>query len=373
MGHAYTPGLKVTARTTIRKRRRLPIQGEVVVKSGAFVQPDDVVARTELPGDVFPVNIANQLGLEPREIGLAMLKKNGDAVSAGEKIAESKSFFGLFRSEATSPIDGTVENISTVTGQVILRGRPLPVEVNAYIPGQVVEVEEGEGVVIETSVGFIQGIFGVGGETGGELALAVEGPNEVLDKARISENFRKKVIVAGRMTTAGAVRRAVEMGVAGIVTGGLDDRDLRDFLGYDLGVAITGQEKLGVTLLVTEGFGDIAMAEATWNLLKKHEGRPVSINGATQIRAGVIRPEVIIPLDVEKREEHRKDEGAILKAGMPVRCIRTPYFGRIGKVGKLPAELATLESETKVRVLEVVFQEGERAIVPRANVEVIEG
>ncbi len=373
MGHAYTPGLKVTERTTIRKRRRLPIRGEVVVKQGAMVQPGDVVARTELPGDVFPVNVANQLGLEPREIGMAMLKEKGDVIAAGEKIAESKSFFGLFRSEVTAPIEGTVENVSNVTGQVILRGRPLPVEVNAYIPGQIVEVEEGEGVTVEASVGFIQGIFGVGGETDGELALAVKGPNDVLDEAGIVEEFRGKVIVAGRMTTAGAVRRAVELGVAGIVTGGLDDRDLRDFLGYDLGVAITGQENLGITLLVTEGFGDIAMAMATWNLLSKHQGRSVSINGATQIRAGVIRPEVIIPLDVEEREEHRKDEGAILEIGMPVRCIRTPYFGRIGNVRALPADLATLESETKVRVLEVAFDNGENAIVPRANVEVIEG
>ena len=30
-------------------------------------------------------------------------------------------------------------------------------------------------------------------------------------------------------------------------------------LGYDLGVAVTGSEKLGLTLIITEGFGEIAM------------------------------------------------------------------------------------------------------------------
>jgi hypothetical protein len=58
--------------------------------------------------------------------------------------------------------------------------------------------------------------------------------------------------------------------------------------------------------------------------------------------------------------------------GAPVRCIRAPYFGRIGKVSALPVELATMPSETKVRVLDVDLGGGEVIRVPRANVEVIE-
>ena len=45
-------------------------------------------------------------------------------------------------------------------------------------------------------------------------------------------------------------------------------RQLRRLLGYDLGVAITGQEDLGVTIVVTEGFGRIAMAKRTDHPLK---------------------------------------------------------------------------------------------------------
>ena len=81
-----------------------------------------------------------------------------------------------------------------------------------------------------------------------------------------------------------------------IVSGGLDDADLEQFLGYNLGVAITGSEALGLTVIVTEGFGDIAMARRTHTLLTAHEGDDVSVNGTTQIRAGVIRPEIVMPL-----------------------------------------------------------------------------
>ena len=69
----------------------------------------------------------------------------------------------------------------------------------------------------------------------------------------------------------------------------------RNFFGYDLGVAITGSEEIGITLVITEGFGKIPMAQRTFELLKSRTGAKTSINGATQIRAGVVRPEIIIP------------------------------------------------------------------------------
>ena len=99
MGHAYTPGLKVTDRILLTKKRILPLKGEVVVKKGDHVHPDTIVARTDLPGPVEPINVANILGIPPEDIDDAMLKKQGDSVEEGELIAMSKSFFGLFKSK----------------------------------------------------------------------------------------------------------------------------------------------------------------------------------------------------------------------------------------------------------------------------------
>jgi hypothetical protein len=39
------------------------------------------------------------------------------------------------------------------------------------------------------------------------------------------------------------------------------------------------------------------MAQRTFELLKSLTGKKTSINGATQIRAGVMRPELIVPVD----------------------------------------------------------------------------
>ncbi len=62
-----------------------------------------------------------------------------------------------------------------------------------------------------------------------------------------------------------------------------------------------------------------------------------------------------------------------LEIGAPVRVIRDPYFGLHRPVTALPPEPQTLQSGSKARVLEVTFESGEGVIIPRANVELIEG
>jgi hypothetical protein len=374
MGHAYTPGLKVTDKMLITKKRILPLKGDVLVKVGDKVKPDTVVARTLLPGNVEPINVANILGIPPEDIMDCMLKKEGEEVKDGEVIAKSKTFFGLFSSECKTKTEGSVESISSVTGQVLIRGNPIPVEIKAYLEGEVMEVFENEGVAVFTWGSFIQGIFGIGGETHGEIKVVTKDNTEILSDKLIDKNCKDKVVVGGSLVTADAIKKAISLGAKGIVVGGFSDKDLRDFLGYDIGVAITGSEELGITLVITEGFGQINMAEKTFNLLKSKEGQMACINGATQIRAGVIRPEVVIPVkeDVHKKEKKEEFENIGLTVGYPIRVIREPHFGRLGKVSALPPALQKLESESVARVLEVEFEDGTKAIIPRANVEMLE-
>jgi hypothetical protein len=374
MAHAYTPGLRVARNALVRRERTLPMKGTLLVKEGDRVAADQVVAETHLPGDVESVNVVNRLGITPAELPQYMTKREGERVEQGEPIARATSFFGLMKTDVPSPITGTVETISSVTGQVLLRKPPRPVSVKAFIDGAVVETREREGVTVETRASFIQGIFGVGPETGGELVLAVGGKAERLEPERITAAMKGKVVVGGSLVPFDAIEAARKAGVAGIVAGGLHDEDLKRLLGYDLGVAITGEEPIGITVVLTEGFGEIAMAERTFRLLSERAGRRCSLSGATQIRAGVIRPEVIVPWGEGEGGGAAAPEGekAGMKPGDAVRCIRRPWFGRIGKVVALPPELRAVESETHVRVLEVELDDGKRVVLPRANIEVIE-
>ena len=372
MAQAYTPGLKVTKGMIIQKKRRLPLEGEVLVEVGATVKAEDVVAKADLPGNVQLLNVANLLSVQPNEVEEYMLKPIGETVSKDEIIATTKGLFGLFKSQARSPIDGTIETISDVTGQVILREPPIPVELKAYTDGTVTETIPNEGATVETYGTYIQGIFGVGGETLGDLIVVANSPNDILTPEQILPEHKDNIIVGGSLVTTDTIQKAVQLEVNGIIAGGIDDADLRQLLGYELGVAITGSEKLGITLVITEGFGSIAMAERTFALLKAREGMKTSINGATQIRAGVVRPEIVIPFVSEGEDTEADATVGLLGIGTSVRIIREPHFGKLGRVTELPIELQKLETEAEVRVLQVEFEDGEKTTLPRANVEVIE-
>lgn len=373
MAHSYTPGLTVTDHTVVHRRRMLPLPGKLLVDVGDLVRSDQVVARAELPGKVFPFNLANQLGVAPGEIKEYLTKKEGDAVAKDEILAENKPLIKWFKTEIPSPVAGRIESVSTVTGQVLLREPPRVLELLAYVDGAVVDTIPQQGVVVETTCSLVQGIFGIGGETSGEIVMGVKAPDEPLTPSHLTSAMRGKVVVGGSFLSADAMKQAKTVGVAGLVVGGIHDEDLRALLGYDLGVAITGTEQVGFTLILTEGFGTIPMAVNTFKLLSSHAGRQASISGATQIRAGVIRPEIIIPqADAQAKVAVRSQREGI-RIGDPVRIIRDPMFGRIGEVSALPPELTKIPTESEVRVLEVKLSDGKRVVVPRTNIEVIEG
>lgn len=374
MAHSYTPGLTVTERTTVRRRRILPLPGTVLVKVGDTVRADTAVARAELPGKVVPLNLANQLGIAPDEINDYLVKKEKDSVQKDDVLAENKPFIKWFKTEIRSPITGKVESVSTITGQVLLREPPRVLELRGYIDGAVAEVHPDQGVTVESTCSLVQGIFGIGGETSGELIMGVKAPDQPLLPEQLHQSMKGKVVVGGAFLSAATMTRAKELGIVGLVVGGIHDKDLRALLGYDLGVAITGTEQVGFTLILTEGFGTIPMAPKTFALLSAHAGQKASISGATQIRAGVIRPEIIIPHSGPAAvTKAPKAEREGIQLGDPVRIIRDPLFGKIGAVSGLPSELRAIPTESEVRVLEVRFPDGTTTVVPRANIEVIEG
>ena len=375
MAHSYTPGLTVTERTTVRRRRMLSLPGTVLVATGEVVRANQTVARAELPGKVYPLNLANQLGVAPDEIQEYLVKKAGDRVQKDEILAENKPLIKWLKTEVRSPVTGVMESASTITGQVLLREPPRLLEVLGYVDGRIVEVIPLQGVVVETDCSLVQGIFGIGGETRGEIVIAVTSPDEALTPRHLTVDMKGKVVVGGSFISSDALTRAKEVGVAGLVIGGIHDKDLRALLGYDLGVAITGTEQVGFTLILTEGFGAIPMAGKTFALLSAHAGQAASISGATQIRAGVIRPEIIIP---QSAAEAVQNSGTLpqregIRIGDQVRIIRDPLFGKIGEVASLPSDLQKIPTESDVRVMEVRFADGSRTMIPRTNIELIEG
>jgi hypothetical protein len=371
MGHAYIPGLTVASHSVVRRTRRLPLAGEILVRVGQHVAATDVVGRAVLPGALQPIDAAATLEIAPGELPARMCVPVGATVAQGAALARTRGIWGRFQRELRAPRPGTLESVSAITGQIMLRGPARRAERTAFVPGEVVAVEPNIAATIEARVGWVQGVFGVGGETFGPLETLEAARDEAFDEDQLQPAHAGKIVVTSGWLTAAAVHRARALGVRGLGAGGIDDADLRAVLGYDLGVAVTGDEDLGLTLMVTEGFGPLRMAPETFALLVEWQGRMASLCGATQIRAGVVRPELMVPSDDAARPADPVSPATGLAVGVRVRAVSGPALGRLGRCTALPGEPARLATGAWVRVLEVEFADGGRALLPHANVELI--
>lgn len=290
-------GLRLLAETVVAKDRLISTQGTVKVSRGDVVAPDTLVAEgvVENP-DIREFKVHDKLGVAPESVRNHLLKTVGDTVELDEAIAVYRGFFSRGTRVCRSPISGTVQSFSDLTGRMMIRGHPLHLKVKAHIPGTVTETYPGTGARVETRAAHLEGLFGVGGETHGMLAVPVNSNESPVTAETVREEHKGKVLVGGSYVTLEAVRKAVKHGVNGLIVGGMDQKDLTELLGYEIGVGVTGGEALGMTLILTEGFGVHPMGAERFSLLESLEGSLACIDGSTQIRSRMQRPEVIVPL-----------------------------------------------------------------------------
>ncbi len=366
-----TPGLIRQEAALIRRVRELPVPGTIKVKKGEKVSGDDIVAFAELPGDLIILKISEQMGIDSSEVVKGLRVKEGSNVGTGDILCEHAGLFGLFKSSFAAPFDGAVELVSHETGHVGLRLPSRRLELNAFITGKVVEVERKKSVTVESTAAVVQGIFGVGGENIGTLHVLDIAPDARLEERHIPADCRGSVVAGGMQPTIEALRCAQERGAVGLVTGSISGEVLKEYLGYDIGIAVTGNEDITMSVIVTEGFGGLPFSENAFSLLRKLNGKTASINGTTQVRAGAQRPEIIVSGTEAPSGGATYQEAGRLEAGVTVRIIRVPYFGETGVVQELPSDLRRLDSGTMARVAIVKLASGSEVVVPRSNVELL--
>jgi hypothetical protein len=282
---------------TITKERRIPTTGEVMVKQGQQVEPDTLIAAGTVPSqDIHELRLYRSLNVNPDDVKNHIVKHEGETVEKDEVVAIARSFFGRQTRMARSPIDGVIMAFSSSTGRMMIRGHPVPVEVFSHLPGKVVDIYPDEGAVVETQGYRLNGVFGVSGEAHGILEVAVESGDIPLTSTEILPEYGGKILVGGSVVTLDALRKAVKIGVRGIIVGGVDQKDLTFFLGYEIGHGVTGGEDVGLTLILMEGFGVNPIPDTVFDSFKEFSGKLSCIDGTTHIRSRSLKPEIIIPL-----------------------------------------------------------------------------
>ncbi|MDY7078940.1 MAG: hypothetical protein SXV54_18660, partial [Chloroflexota bacterium] len=216
----YPVETQVTPLTNVRRERILPAPGEILVRAGDRVEPMQIVARTNLPGDFRILPVARLLDVATSQTKRYLRVKPGDEVQQGQVVAKRGR---LFARSIKSPIDGVVT--ASGDGRLLIEAQSTPFELYAYINGTVTDVLEPHGLLVETTGAVIQGVWGAGGGSSGEglgvLRCMVKNPDELLQAQAIDPSCHGMILIGGAGLDNTAIEQAQELQVRGIVVGGL--------------------------------------------------------------------------------------------------------------------------------------------------------
>lgn len=353
---AYYPSdVRVMPLTMIQCERRLPATGEVLVRQGQRVEPTQVVARTHQAQDFRILDIAHKLRVPRTQVNRFVVKKAGDTVEANEPIAVRK---GILRRIVRAPVQGKIVAIGN--GRVLLEVTTAPIELQAFLKGNVASVLPGTGVIVEAPGALVQGAWGCGGETLGVLRVVAEKPDEPLRAKAIDVACHGAIVIGGGWIDASALAQAQQLQVRGLIAGSMDG-ELRP-----------QAEALPFVTILTEGFGRVPMAEPIFQLLHSQTGREASVSAETRARFGATRPQIMVPLPTESRPSPPPPPGAPLTVGATVRVVRPPYLGAVGVVSALPERSQRFDTGARLPGAEIdLGGETGRVFVPYVNLELV--
>jgi hypothetical protein len=165
-----------------------------------------------------------------------------------------------------SPVRGKVNRIDKHFGIVLIEPLLEELQVKAWLPGVVQDVSD-LGCTTACNGTVITGIWGSGGETAGPLTFS---------------SVEAGKVVVRDFVDAATLAQTKERKAAGIICAGVNLQDVIE-------------PCPPFTIVVLEGFGDQRLTDDVRTILTEHEGRLALLDGTTQLRVGVRRPQIILP------------------------------------------------------------------------------
>lgn len=344
---------RVTTVTTIRRIRHMPRSAVPRVTLSQPVKPLDVVAVNELPGEFKLLRLTALLRANAPRAEAYLRRREGDQVAKGEVLAERR--LGLRRLRVISPIDGVVARVGS--GQVLIEGQRRVEEVYASVPGRVVGVEPGRYVVVETTAALVQIAWGRGGLAWGTLRVMDQKPGLETRADRFTIDHRGAIIVIGSPLTEDFLTGAIDIRPRGLIAASMTSS------------LIPMVEKIEFPIGIVQGFGQFPMSERVLNLLNNYNGREIALDLESSVDWRDMRPEIIIPVTGQSAPEDRGGDQQDFMVGQKARVLQTPYFGEIGTITAIPAELMQSESGIWSPGAMVQVGAGETIFVAFANLE----
>lgn len=342
--------------TSIRRERLLPEDaiGRVEAREGTTVNLRDTVARGVVPSRYLIIEAANELQLKtPDELLDVMVMEVGDTVDIKTPLAGKSGA----RRRVLSPVKGIVAYVGE--GRIIIQETPEEVQLEAGLDGQVMAVQPGRGLTIETVGGLVQGVWGNNRRVIGGLRMEPDDGIESIYGDELDLQYRGAIVVTKRPLRETGLIVMDAQSLGGIIAPSMD----ADLIPQAL--------EAGGAILLTEGFGPLKMSAAVANLLNSFTGRQAALDAMLPNRWSSNRPEIIInPSGRVQQRPPRPNVNLTLNPGTTVRLTRPPNAGQVGRIVNLPKTPYLLENGLRVPCAQVELITGGVVMVPLANLEV---
>ncbi|MGD8812937.1 MAG: hypothetical protein PVI78_00520 [Anaerolineales bacterium] len=340
--------------TTIRREWRLPAPGTIAVRVNERINAYDVVAESETTAHHVILDIARALNVPEDLASRHLLCDVGDRLAPGDRIAVGK---GWLKRTIRAPANGRVVAISE--GRVLFEVLEKPYEMQAIFPCVVVDTDGIRTISVETTGALIQAVWGNGKRDFGVLRMVAGGSSGTLTTETLDIGLRGSVLVAGSCLQAAPLHQATELTVRGLILGSLS------------AALIPMVKRLEYPVLVLEGFGDVGINNAAYELLKANEGKEASLDGTPSQTYSYRRPEVIIPMPSTRRFDLPEDI-VPLSPGVRVRVVRQPHMGEVGVVRELLTRAVSYPNGNMARSARLDLEGAGSVTVPLDNLEVIQ-
>jgi len=338
--------------TTIRRERLLPDNGKVLVRAGQKVNSTDIVAEANLYPEHLLLDIARGLKVAVDRADDLIKCKEGDRLVQGDVIAGP---IGLSRRLIRAPRDGRV--VIMGSGQVLLELITKPFQVQAGIPGKVVDLIADRGAIIETDGALIQAVWGNGQIDFGLMSVISQGQDHTITVDQLDVSLRGAIIVGGYCRDVEVFKTAEQLSLRGFILSSISPE------------LIPAAERLSIPVIVTDGIGHLPMNAVAYKLLSTNDRREAAIIAEPMDSYTGIRPEIIIPLPGSEKIVIPQE---VEKFGpdQQVRVVRQPYLAKVGKIINI-VDKFEFESGLKDIAAEVQLDDGERVFLPLVNLEIL--
>lgn len=331
---------------------RVPLPRGAVphVQTGSRVRPDQVLASRRAAGSPIRLEVAKRLARRPAEAAALFLVQPGDRLEPNQVIARAPD-----GREVRSPEHAVLLAYGRADGTALLVTLGAETPVIGHVSGSVLQVTP-RYISVAVPGARLEGIGGIGDAVHGDLAVAVHTPDEELRAGAIDVSAAAKILVGGSRASAETLTRARAMGVAGIILGGILDKELRDFEAIQRRRREIGGLAGSFAVVLLEGYGKVAMDGQLFAWFREHAGRTASVFGSERI--------VYVH---EAGPPPSRAPGATV--GERVVIHRRPFHGRSGVLVGVLDELHAAPSGVAAATGLVRLEDGRLVSIPLANLE----